>query len=978
MEKPSNHNHDPEGQLEKSKSEEAKKMDLILRLPTVERFRLDEFFKEVKGLSSPEDFINSPEVQKIAKDNFIKLFEYDSAYSYAPKYKKYFNLSEEFLQSKEVQDGLIKEFETLLSGRGWTGYGEPIHKALELKEDFSISNERIILSLKKRLISLLASGDINQFVYLKKKFDVTEDVAHAPEVREVIEDGIVNCIMDYWQNTKSFILDIQEEFSLSDEFVDECVKAGFIKLLTINKISSISSIKKNFSISDDFIKSEEVKEAAGVTFILEIERGHVESAAEIKNNFDLSDEILSSQEFKSAFRKYYFYSTEGFVSNLMKVKEILKNIPDEIIKQLAVEKITELISGKYVQVDKVLEIKKDLGIPDEALQWLAPRRIVNLIKDGSTITAFELKDGLNIPNELLYQGLDQDLKARIDFIKGISKVDVFGKIELFTFIITMSEESFETIKQNPFLFETLENNPSMGFKLLSKYPSLDQISHDAIKEIFDIKERVLVENQGVDPESSAFRILVQNELIHFKKNKEIIESMKSIGIDVDVWLNYSEEDVFELGGSESSFADMVKAPSERIEVVLKEYQTSILSVLSKYKAELQSSKIDKIDTEDLKLKLKDAEVLLQKTQSDSPLNSKKIIGIQKSMEVLQRQIDNPSKVEAWIKIKGDIDLIKKAFEKSLQLNEEIISLDDEMKHAVKEENKKRAFIMKKEISSKVVSFKNALDISANRLEGILDSIKTSVSKALGSEIATASIEEISSRVLEHKEHFLSDKRALEELLSDEGDEDKKGSLVKIKIWDRNADIDLYMGNYTECCVRIDSEYHEDGSPIADYVTDLGMQIIAIYDEETQKPFAAAWCWPSTEFGPLKVFVVDNIEAYGPNLKYKDQLEKRLQDYIYTYSKACGFDKVVQGEDNNDMWVASVGKGDYRKIGPTNRPDGYYLEAAEEDYEDEEDQEDDFYDETEEETEVRMMNEYSDSQEITAFNSLEEAFRRVGI
>ena len=66
--------------------------------------------------------------------------------------------------------------------------------------------------------------------------------------------------------------------------------------------------------------------------------------------------------------------------------------------------------------------------------------------------------------------------------------------------------------------------------------------------------------------------------------------------------------------------------------------------------------------------------------------------------------------------------------------------------------------------------------------------------------------------------------------------------MSIFVWARNPDIDLYQGNYSPCCICIDSEHMGAESTIADYNTDLGVQIVNIWDEVKNEPVTAAWCW----------------------------------------------------------------------------------------------------------------------------------------
>jgi ribosomal protein S18 acetylase RimI-like enzyme len=123
------------------------------------------------------------------------------------------------------------------------------------------------------------------------------------------------------------------------------------------------------------------------------------------------------------------------------------------------------------------------------------------------------------------------------------------------------------------------------------------------------------------------------------------------------------------------------------------------------------------------------------------------------------------------------------------------------------------------------------------------------------------------------------------------------------------------------------------STIADYNTDLGVQIVNIWDETKNQPVTAAWCWLGKDEKGKPALVVDNIEAntlYSHN--YPEQLTGQLFDYLKKYARAIGAEKVVLGKANNDLPTGGQlakmeeGEGSYDKIGGYNREDGYYLEA----------------------------------------------------
>ncbi|MCX6765271.1 MAG: hypothetical protein NT148_01900, partial [Candidatus Nealsonbacteria bacterium] len=94
------------------------------------------------------------------------------------------------------------------------------------------------------------------------------------------------------------------------------------------------------------------------------------------------------------------------------------------------------------------------------------------------------------------------------------------------------------------------------------------------------------------------------------------------------------------------------------------------------------------------------------------------------------------------------------------------------------------------------------------------------------------------------------------------------------------------------------------STISDYNTDLGVQIVNIWDETKNEPITAAWCWLGEDEDGTPALVVDNIESntlYSAH--YSELLAKELFKYLEEYAKKIGVKKVVLGKANNDLPTA---------------------------------------------------------------------------
>ncbi|MFN7088342.1 MAG: GNAT family N-acetyltransferase, partial [Candidatus Paceibacteria bacterium] len=242
--------------------------------------------------------------------------------------------------------------------------------------------------------------------------------------------------------------------------------------------------------------------------------------------------------------------------------------------------------------------------------------------------------------------------------------------------------------------------------------------------------------------------------------------------------------------------------------------------------------------------------------------------------------------------------------------------------------------IKEKISKAKEELRKKLDVLETRIENFKTNLPELISPCLNKERSESLIQKIERKLTEQFDHYNTDRNTLANLFSESRDKKKdklENQPMSIFVWARNPDFDLYQGNYTNCCIRIDSEHNESESTIADYNTDLGIQIVNIWDETKNEPVTAAWCW----LGKNKeaVLVVDNIESntlYSAN--YPKQLTKELFDYLKKYAKSIGVKKIVLGKANNDLptpgELAKM-KDDgytYKKIGGYNRIDGYFLEA----------------------------------------------------
>lgn len=129
-----------------------------------------------------------------------------------------------------------------------------------------------------------------------------------------------------------------------------------------------------------------------------------------------------------------------------------------------------------------------------------------------------------------------------------------------------------------------------------------------------------------------------------------------------------------------------------------------------------------------------------------------------------------------------------------------------------------------------------------------------------------------------------------------------------RVWRREPGIDLFQGNFTSCCVAIDSDQHP--SAILEYLTDQGIQVIEIIDDETGTPIAQTWCFiAEDEKTGLPLLVMDNVEIAPDMLRVaanQDRIRDAIIDYAAAYAAAAGAAGVCLGDTRyNDINVNGI-------------------------------------------------------------------------
>jgi hypothetical protein len=432
---------------------------------------------------------------------------------------------------------------------------------------------------------------------------------------------------------------------------------------------------------------------------------------------------------------------------------------------------------------------------------------------------------------------------------------------------------------------------------------------------------------------------MQEKLAHYANNKEILEELENHNVNTKEWLDYDKQTYFTLGENEDvKFSDQIKTPITRIKETLNKYQDSIINVLSDYKKELQESFIPNPESEELKQKIAE-----QKERITSETDEKKIQGMQRGLASLEAKEATLKPASVWSKVQSDIFRLKSMIDNIFKFHDACVETETKIETI---KDRKELITEKGTLDKNKARLRDNFKDFESFFESYESKLQELIIPSLGKDRSEALLQEIKETIGEELNHYDTDKNTLKSIFNEKDDDENKlnGREMKISISSRSTQ-DLYLGNYCPCCICIDSEYHGAESPIADYVTDLGIQNIVVYDEKMNTPVVTCWTFiGENEAKGEPIMVIDNIEAntnYTNN--YPDQLKKVISKYINDYAKSVNIKTIIQGEHNNDLIVFPLSEVDQKMGGKYNRNGGYFLEA-ERDEDEDEDEDNDWEDE----------------------------------
>lgn len=657
------------------------------------------------------------------------------------------------------------------------------------------------------------------------------------------------------------------------------------------------------------------------------------------------------------------YAVRGIIDNLPVGRETLDN-PG--LEKAAKEYVMIRLKRGDVAADAEMPFFSLSGdfLKGPEAQAAAVGGFLRLIKEGNADSAMEFqKKFLDMPANEVHQLVLSTLGPVFEGIQKISpqivdKAKVSPELAYFLGAYAEKPEKLESIlRTNTFLVDAIDANDRFGPRLATKWEKLGQNARNKISELFTDKKTISIMHPDLPPEGAEFRKEMQDRLMKFGRNNEIVGQLADSGVDTDQWLNYQEVRRFVLQPEQVSFLEQAGPAADRQKTAVKEFGERTINLLEKgnYRqtaseikvrvgsAEEESKIVENIAKIENKL-TEEAALLHERQQTGEPMEvdkiRKRIEGMNAALEKHRGKLARlkEKKSTLWEAVTSGIADYSKSEQKLSLCQETLKQAEEEYTRALREPSVDAQKVegLKAQINTSKEEFKQALGQMERRFEEFRKNLPQwldHLPQGEGQKIID-SLNRDSGMLLTH---YQIDTDTLSEVIS-RGSENQAGELsnrpMSVKVWSRNPDMDLYQGNYCPCCVSIEGGIHGQSSPIADYNTDLGIQVVNIYDEAKKIPVVAAWCWIGKDKNGHTAMVVDNIEANtGYSNNAPDALADELFGYLTDYARASNVDALVLGVQNNDLPKEERFKAlpktahRYRKLGGTN-DENYYLEAEE--------------------------------------------------
>jgi hypothetical protein len=820
--------------------------------------------------------------------------------------------------------------------------------------------EKIIETFQfpQKMIHQISFESIKKYL-LRGKIDKAEQIQISEILRisqEMLHQAAFEVIKEclFSKNDYSFLIVNQiqssEILKIPQEMIHQASFEAIKKHLLKQNINKVEKIKNYLKIPQEMIYQaslEVIKKCLSDRWI------------------DMAEKIQLSETLKIPQEMIHQASFEAIKDHLLKrnideVEQIQASgelkIPQEMIQQASFDVIKKYLSeDTYTGIIDAMEIQKIFPISREMLQKILQiKEVQQTVLD--TIKGIVLSESDEINSEIqdilsflglqslrdIIQSLDisiQSIVSKLKLSEEIDKEEIKIFIDNFEqslgiqiFIYQNSDDEIvEIIKKYPFLLDAILKN-RFGSRLFTAYEGFDKTSKKKIEKLFQWKDEIIEENMGIDQNSLEFRLAMQEKIKIAWKNEEIAQKISSEGIDINVWLQYSETEDFELGGKEIenvSILNMVERPLNRIlENTIPKYIQIVRTEIEPYKEDLKEVKMDiAVITGGKRIEIEDKLASMRRALEQTPVNDlNRKNGIKKGIDNLEQQLSKTKEIVCLDKIYASIANIISVAKKLQEYKEKFKEAEEGKEYKKMREIKIKLFRNYKILEYRFQKFQDELkDIISNNFTGHGDAI----------------LQAIDTQTAEMLNHLTTDGKDIKKIFEDDDLDAQMKNIknVELALWNRNPDLDLYLGNYSPCCISVEGGAGWDGSEsaVADYLTDVSIQILNLTNKETGDPIMSAWLYLGKDKKGNTAIIIDNIESNALETDlYQKEIWDRVENYITQLAKKINVKKVSMGVDNNDIEPSDIEDddyGEYRKIGPNNgkgrKSAGYYLESEDE-------------------------------------------------
>jgi len=851
---------------------------------------------------------------------------------------------------------------------------------LSFKEQFSfiedyIHSEEVVRVTQRAFLEAARTESFNTMCFLADNLDLDMKFFAEEEVQEVIEDVFYDCLVK--DNGFDFAKNISEKFGLSDERVKTAGRDFLIHEIRNHDVKNAKAVQDYFELSGESLEEVIVEE---ISLILDsLGEDMIYEVGQIVREFGLSEESLVPLQKKAqGMANYYLYWNDLEAFDLVKkIFSLSQEFIDKEIREAVSQKLMDDSTDEY---EMAIDIKRRFGgdelVKDPMVREAAEKAFMVALQGdleydymygGEPYDALVVKNEFNLSEEfirnyirgILIELITSDnpfnaLKMKELFLKDISGEEVMSLDErteaffrelksrdedMYTKAegnpglalallkhLGSGEDFYESLESYPFIKEVMDSNPKFGLKLFFKFDEFDETSKENISSLFSWKKQIMTENPEIDTGSQAFRVLMQKKVGNYMNNPETIAEMSRL-IDTEEWLGYARKDDFILKNEEeASFSQMVKIPLVRMGQSISDYVRYIRDSLSDYSDELNQAVTYPEKYTDTVALVESIKERLKEEEGKEEKDEQKILGMRKGLAAHQENLDNLKK-----RAVGFWDRLESLSEKSTRLRETSKTLKDlEVRGDYSKEGKEKIGKAKEVLKRTFYDLRSGIESFRG---GFREDLLSALGDKVGEEKVVGVVQELEEKVNETMNHLENDIQQLNDTFSEKQEKSPFAkNEMSVKLWNRDPDVDLYQGNYSPCCISIESGCGADSSEsaISDYLTESAIQVVNVFDETRGIPVVAAWCWIGKDDQGESYFVVDNVEANTDYTKrYPKVLTLELTNYIKDYAKSVGIpeSRIRKGINSNDLdlYISDIEK-DISIVGKPNREGGYYLEA----------------------------------------------------